>query len=82
MDYKELTREINRTFVVKFTDSLGKKKLVGAGQLHKKIGSDGKDVCELMFKKALDEKLENFEYKVPKGSCEKYHLTIRFNIRK
>ena len=28
MDYKEFTMEINRTFVVKFTDSLGKKKLV------------------------------------------------------
>jgi len=52
----ELRKKINKTFVVRVTDPFGEVKLIGGGQLHKYIGSNGQAIAEDLASKALEAK--------------------------
>ncbi len=70
-----LVRRINKAFILKCTDSTGKKRLIGAGQLHKFVGAKSDRLVTEMYVDALQRDGSNFEITLSRG------ITIRFNKR-
>jgi len=50
----ELIKQINAKYLVRFTDTTGKVKLIGAGRLPNYLGANGEDVAERIYNDVLD----------------------------